>query len=155
MFCMYVFFFGWSACERTPHAARPLPSILVPSHLNPMAVVPSPIHPRHSSPFRKAQDTSRLSTTTTAHGPSSGASSEHYPDIFQAFLLSIPAPSHPCPPMAAVSDPVPPGHPSPFRKAQKFSGPSATTTAHGLSLVGTPHPNLIVTFLTPSNVGFR
>ncbi|KAI9508822.1 hypothetical protein F5148DRAFT_979263 [Russula earlei] len=35
--------------------------------------------------------------------------------------------------MAAVSGPVPPRHPSPFRKAQKLSRPSATTTAHGPS----------------------
>lgn len=33
--------------------------------------------------------------------------------------------------MAAVSGLVPPRHPSPFRKAQKISRPSATTTAHG------------------------
>ncbi|KAH9989749.1 hypothetical protein BJV77DRAFT_668770 [Russula vinacea] len=35
--------------------------------------------------------------------------------------------------MAAVSGPVPPRHPSPFRKVQKLSRPSATTTAHGPS----------------------
>lgn len=35
--------------------------------------------------------------------------------------------------MAAVSGPVPPRHPSPFRKAQKLSRPSAATTAHGPS----------------------
>ena len=33
--------------------------------------------------------------------------------------------------MAAVSGLAPPRHPSPFRKAQKISRPSATTTAHG------------------------
>ncbi|KAI0282484.1 hypothetical protein BGY98DRAFT_954300 [Russula aff. rugulosa BPL654] len=32
--------------------------------------------------------------------------------------------------MAAVTGPIPPRHPSPFRKAQKISRPSATTTAH-------------------------
>jgi hypothetical protein len=32
--------------------------------------------------------------------------------------------------MAAVSAPIPPRHPSPYRKAQKISRPSATTTAH-------------------------
>ncbi|KAI0285233.1 hypothetical protein BC826DRAFT_918884 [Russula brevipes] len=37
--------------------------------------------------------------------------------------------------MATVSGPVPPRHPSPFRKAQKISRPSATTTAHGPSSV--------------------
>ncbi|KAH9961122.1 hypothetical protein BC827DRAFT_1260608 [Russula dissimulans] len=35
--------------------------------------------------------------------------------------------------MAAASGPVPPRHPSPFRKAQKISRPSATTTGHGPS----------------------
>ena len=40
--------------------------------------------------------------------------------------------------MAAVSGLVPPRHPSPFRKAQKISRSSATTTAHGPTSVRTP-----------------
>jgi len=39
-----------------------------------MATLSGPSAPRHPSPFRKAQKVSRPSATTTAHGPTSGAS---------------------------------------------------------------------------------
>src|SRR5450631_4040725 len=51
--------------------------------------VSGPIHPRHPSPFRKAQKISRPSAATTAHIPSSvSALLELYPDIFSRLIKS-------------------------------------------------------------------
>jgi len=70
------------------------------------------------------------------------------------FLPSISVPFHPNPPMAAVSGPDPLTHFAPFRKAQKFFRPPATTTAHGPSdSVSTYHYIFILTSYAFANAG--
>jgi hypothetical protein len=72
-------------------------------------------------------------TTTAVRSHSTLGAIAHRRYHCPFLITSISVPFHPNPPMAAVSGPVPLTHSAPFRKAQKFSRPPATTTAHGPS----------------------